>query len=153
MKQFVSKLLLLSPVLLTSHASGQEGWSQYVKPFIGSEGSIPRTGAGGGDIWVGASLPFGSVKFGFDTTAANTSRAVLNGGWTPDGNVTAITGLHVHGTGGAPKYGVGGPQMPLTDVNPTANLLDNSTYSQSHLGHDEASVGYFKSRLRNGVTI
>lgn len=146
---------LLVPVLffLADTVSSQTDWSQYVDPFIGSEGSIPGTGAGGGDIWVGASLPFGSVKFGVDTTAANASRAVLNGGWTPDGNVTAITGLHVHGTGGAPKYGVGGPQMPLTDVSPPVNLLDNQTYSQSRIGHDEASVGYYRSRLQNGVMI
>ena len=29
-----------------------------------------------------------------------------NAGYTPDGNVTAITMLHESGTGGAPKYGL-----------------------------------------------
>lgn len=66
-------------------------YSQYVNPFIGSEGPIAGKGFGGGDIFVGGALPFGVVKVGIDTTAANWSIAVLNGGWTPDGNVTGIS--------------------------------------------------------------
>lgn len=37
--------------------------------------------------------------------------------------------MHESGTGGAPKYGII-PQMPLTDVAPPVNILDNLTYSQ-----------------------
>ena len=58
---------------------------------MGSEGPIPGTGYGGGDIFVGGARPFGVSMVGIDTTAANWSRAVLNGGWSPDGDVTAIS--------------------------------------------------------------
>lgn len=58
---------------------------------MGSEGPTPGTGFGGGDIFVGGARPFGVAKVGIDTTAADWSVAVLNGGWTPDGNVTGIS--------------------------------------------------------------
>lgn len=60
--------------------------------------------------------------------------------------------LHESGTGGAPKYGVV-PQMPLTDISPPVNLLDNSTYWQRRVGNDTAEVGYFKTELESGVSI
>lgn len=56
------------------------------------------------------------------------------------------------GTGGFPKYGVVA-QMPLTDISPPVNILDNSTYLQSRVGNDTARVGYFKTTLENGVSI
>ncbi|KAJ6157867.1 hypothetical protein N7470_005459 [Penicillium chermesinum] len=123
--------------------------SQYVNPFIGSEGP-DGSGFGGGDIFLGATLPFGVVKLGIDSTATNWSTAVLNGGWTPGGNVSAISMLHESGTGGAPKYGLIA-QMPLASMD-GVNVLDNLTYSQPRVGHDRASVGYYKTQLKSGVT-
>ena len=79
------------------HVQGQSGsdadYSQYVNAFMGSEGPTPGEGFGGGDIFVGGARPFGVVKFGLDSTAVNWSTAVLNGGWTPKGNVTAFSKL------------------------------------------------------------
>ena len=49
---------------------------------------------GGGDIFVGGALPFGVAKVGIDTYEANVTISTLNGGWTPQGNVTAIS-MHV----------------------------------------------------------
>lgn len=79
--------------VLASAAGGaaQVDYSQYVNPFIGSEGPFPGQAYGGGDIFIGGARPFGVVKVGIDTTAANWTTATLNGGWTPDGNVTAIS--------------------------------------------------------------
>ncbi|OJZ86765.1 glycoside hydrolase family 92 protein [Aspergillus luchuensis CBS 106.47] len=145
-------LLLLVLGVLELISATQVDYSQYVNPFMGSEGPTPGQGYGGGDIFVGGARPFGVVKVGIDTTAANWSLAVLNGGWTPDGNVTAVTMMHESGTGGAPKYGLI-PQMPLTSVESPVNLLDNLTYSQPRVGNDSASVGYFRTLLQNGVQI
>ncbi|GIJ87566.1 hypothetical protein Asppvi_006476 [Aspergillus pseudoviridinutans] len=136
----------------TASASSSIDYTQYVNALMGSEGPFPGKGYGGGDIFVGGARPFGMVKMGIDTTAANWSIAVLNGGWTPDGNVTAITMMHESGTGGSPKYGLI-PQMPLTSVSPPVNILDNLTYSQPRVGQDTASVGYFKTQLQNGVQV
>ncbi|KAB8070251.1 glycosyl hydrolase [Aspergillus leporis] len=146
---------ILSPLLLglvTVVVAYDVDYSQYVNPFIGAEGPVPGQGYGGGDIFVGGARPFGVAKTGIDTTAVNWSIAMLNGGWTPDGNVTAISMMHESGTGGAPKYGII-PQMPLTDVAPPVNILDNLTYSQPRVGQDTASVGYFSTRLQNGVQV
>jgi putative alpha-1,2-mannosidase len=74
-----------------------------------------------------------------------------NAGYTPDGNVTAITMLHESGTGGAPKYGVV-PQMPLTSL-AGVNLLDNLTYAQPRIGNDSAGIGWYRTRLANGVQV
>lgn len=73
-----------------------------------------------------------------------------NAGYTPDGNVTGISLLHVSGTGGAPTYGLI-PQMPLTTLE-NVNLFDNLTYMQPRVVKDEAQVGYYKTQLQNGVT-
>ncbi|KAL2815526.1 glycosyl hydrolase family 92-domain-containing protein [Aspergillus granulosus] len=145
-------LRTLWPFGFATVATAQVDYSRYVNPFIGAEGPFPGQGYGGGDIFVGGARPFGVAKVGIDTTAANWSIAVLNGGWTPDGNVTAITMMHESGTGGAPKYGII-PQMPLTSISPPVNILDNLTYSQPRIGQDTASVGYFRTQLQNGVQI
>lgn len=108
--------------------------SQYVNPLIGSEGPVAGSGFGGGDIFVGGARPFGVAKVGIDSTAANWSTAVLNGGWTPDGNVTGISMMHESGTGGSPKYGLIS-QMPLTSVDAPVNILDNTTYSQPRVSY------------------
>jgi putative alpha-1,2-mannosidase len=137
---------------LAHWASAQVDYSQFVNPLIGSEGPIPGYAFGGGDIFVGAAVPFGVAKVGIDTYEDNITIATLNGGYTPKGKVTAISMMHESGTGGFPKYGII-PQMPLTTVAPPVNLLDNQTYWQTREGNDIARVGYFKMKLENGVTV
>ncbi|KAI1443281.1 glycoside hydrolase family 92 protein [Annulohypoxylon stygium] len=123
--------------------------AKYVNPFIGTEGPVKGTAFNAGNVFPGATLPFGAVKVGIDTTRWNISYAA-NGGYTPDGNVTGITMLHESGTGGAPTYGLI-PQMPLTTLE-GVNVLDNLTYMQTRVGEDVASVGYYKTQFQSGVT-
>ena len=90
-----SSLLAVVIAILASTASSATDtganvdYSQYVNPFIGSEGPS-GTSFGGGDIFIGGARPFGMVKVGVDTTAVDLEKATLNGGWTPNGNVTGI---------------------------------------------------------------
>jgi putative alpha-1,2-mannosidase len=74
-----------------------------------------------------------------------------NAGYTPDGNVTAISMMHESGTGGSPKYGVV-PQMPLTTLE-GVNLMDNMTYMQPRVGNDTANIGLYTTKISNGVQI
>lgn len=120
---------LLLPLLLSTARASQVDLSQYVNALMGSEGPTPGTAYGGGDIFVGGARPFGMAKVGLDTTAVNWEMATLNGGYTPDGNVTGVSMMHESGTGGEPKYGLVS-QMPLTSVECPVDLLDNNTYSQ-----------------------
>ena len=124
-------------------------WTQYVDPFIGTEGTVPGTAFNGGNTFPGAVLPFGSVKLGPDTTSFNTSIG-QNAGYTPDGNVTGFSLTHVSGTGGGPVYGVVS-QMPLVSLD-NVNVLDNLTYMEPRAGNDIATVGYYKSVFQNGIT-
>jgi putative alpha-1,2-mannosidase len=60
--------------------------TQYVNPFIGTEGrDSPGTVSGGGNVFPGAALPFGVVKFGIDNTAFDWTNVDANAGYTPDG--------------------------------------------------------------------
>jgi len=137
--------------LAASLAAAQVDYSQYVNPLIGSEGPYPGLASGGGDIFVGGALPFGVVKVGIDTYEDNITFSSINGGYTPEGRVTAISMMHESGTGGAPKYGIV-PQMPLTTLE-GVNLLDNTTYWQKRVGQDTAKVGYYGTKLESGVGV
>ncbi|KAI6251155.1 hypothetical protein HI914_00183 [Erysiphe necator] len=128
--------------------AGAIDWTQYVKPFLGTEGTRPGTAFNGGNIFPGVVLPFGSVKLGPDTTCY-TPFTEANAGYTPDGNVTGFSLTHVSGTGGGPVYGVVS-QMPLPSL-ANVNLIDNLTYEAPRRGLDEASVGYYKSTFLNGI--
>ena len=121
-----------------------------VNLFIGTQGTVPGTSYNGGNVFPGPALPFGAVKVGIDTTEFNASTDAT-AGYTPDGNVTAITMLHESGTGGAPTYGLI-PQMPLTSLD-GVNVMDNLTYMQPRNGNDTASVGYYATNLANGVKV
>lgn len=101
---------------------------------------------------MGGALPFGVTKLGPDTWEPYGKYSVINGGWTPQGNVTGFSMMHESGTGGAPKYGVIA-QMPLTSLAPPVNVLDNTTYWQRRVGDDVGTVGYYKTELINGVKV
>ncbi|TVY68627.1 putative secreted glycosidase [Lachnellula suecica] len=136
---------------LVGAASLSEDLTEYVNPFIGTEGQgNPGSAAGGGNVFPGAALPFGVVKFGIDTTAFDWTNVDANAGYTPDGLVTGLSMLHESGTGGAPTYGFV-HQMPLTSLE-NVNVLDNFTYMQERVEPDVATVGYCKTVLANGVT-
>ncbi|CAG8975019.1 hypothetical protein HYALB_00012187 [Hymenoscyphus albidus] len=144
---FVYFLILIG----STTASNTTDFTKYVNLFIGTEGDVPGSAFRGGNFFPGATLPFGAVKVGIDTTRYNTSYAA-NAGYLPitHSNVTAITLHNISGTGGASTYGQI-PQMPLTNLT-GVNLLDNLTYMQPRTVEDVASVGYFRTHLGNGVT-
>ena len=73
-------------VSLASAITESEDSTKYVNPFIGTEGrDNPGTANGGGNVFPGAALPFGVVKFGVDTTAFDWTNVDANAGYTPDG--------------------------------------------------------------------
>jgi putative alpha-1,2-mannosidase len=82
-----SSVLLIS-VLLNSVAAGNhsDDLTQFVDPFIGTEGQgYPGTAINSGNVFPGAALPFGVVKFGIDTTAFDWTNVDADAGYTPDG--------------------------------------------------------------------
>ncbi|KAH9836446.1 glycoside hydrolase family 92 protein [Teratosphaeria destructans] len=130
--------------------------ADYVDPLIGTVGSTPGSAIAGGNSFPGASLPWGMAKPGIDTSyigLPNGTAVDCNAGYTPLGNVTAISMTHVSGSGGTPTYGLIA-QMPIRGDLAEINLADNTTYWQNRSLQDEtASVGLFKTVLLNGVGV
>jgi putative alpha-1,2-mannosidase len=54
-------------VFLTPYASAKD-FTKYVKLFVGTEGPIAGSAYNSGNIFPGATLPFGAVKVGIDTS-------------------------------------------------------------------------------------
>src|SRR5262245_16951996 len=91
MKRIPAVMLFFSVLVLHAHA---QSLTDYVDPFIGT--------AGGGNVFHGATLPFGMVKLGPD---CNTNMAASG---YDERNNTIINGfshIHTSGSGGGPKYG------------------------------------------------
>lgn len=105
-------------------------YTGLVEPFIGV--------TGGGHVFPGATYPFGSVKLGIDTTDAAgwTIGGSNNAGWSWS-NVSALTYLHVSGTGGGQKYGVLSQIPTSVDVNFDAlnDYQSSRSRETSHAGH------------------
>lgn len=88
MVYFAAGVLIALVTLFFESAASQPllNLTQYVNPFIGTEGQGQGypTVIDGGNVFPGAALPFGVVKFGVDTTQFDTN-ADANAGYTPDG--------------------------------------------------------------------
>lgn len=66
--------------------------ARWVDPFLGSDGQ--------GNVFPGATLPFGMVKAGPDV-----ANSTANAGWLAKGAIQGFSQTHVSGTGGGAKYG------------------------------------------------
>lgn len=100
----MSTLRLLSFLTLLFHVRVEGRLSDYVDLLIGTEGPTPGSGIAGGNVFPGAALPNGMAKVGIDTsfTGLGALATDCNAGYSPLGNVTAVSMLHVTGTGGDP---------------------------------------------------
>ncbi len=87
-------LVIIIATLLHSQmeCSAQKAFTQYVNPFIGTEN--------GGNVFLGAAVPFGMVKLGPDCGKNDN-----NSGYYKEGNINGFSHTHVSGTGGGAKYG------------------------------------------------
>ncbi|KAF7718172.1 Alpha-1,2-mannosidase [Penicillium ucsense] len=131
-------LALISFLIGLTAATGDD--LHYVDPLIGS--------TAGGNVFVGASLPYGLAKPVADVDGQNT------GGFSTDGsNVTGFSHMHDSGTGGNPSQG----QFPLFPQLCRDNIVDNCRFGKTdratHYIQDSvvARPGYFAVRLENGI--
>jgi putative alpha-1,2-mannosidase len=79
-KMWVEALPILILLVIAGLVTAKNN-SQYVNLFIGTQGSIPGTSFNGGNVFPGASLPWGAVKVGIDTTEWV---FCFNGHYSPD---------------------------------------------------------------------
>src|SRR5947209_13715719 len=113
-------------VLILSFAASAQV-ARYVDPFLGAEG--------GGNVFPGATLPFGMVKAGPDMGNNNG-----NAGWLADGDINGFSQTHVSGTGGGAKYG-------NILVQPTVGAIVSSGYG-SPRENEQAAVGFYRVMLK-----
>ena len=112
----------------------------HVNPLIGS--------TSGGNVFAGASLPYGLAKPVADVDGQNT------GGFSTDGsNVTGFSHMHDSGTGGNPSMG----QFPLFPQYCPDNEVDNCKFLKTeravHYVNNSVTArpGYFALELENGI--
>ena len=116
----------------------------YVDPLIGA--------SNGGNVFPGASLPFGMAK-----AVADTNSGSNQGGFTLDGSpVTGFSMMHDSGTGGSPSLG-NFPLFPYTSC--AGGDVDGCAYPKklrANFGSfDNSAVsavpGHFGITLKNGI--
>jgi putative alpha-1,2-mannosidase len=112
----------------------------YVDPLIGSNN--------GGNVFVGASLPFGMAKAVADVNGENT------GGFATDGSqVTGFSSMHDSGTGGNPSLG----NFPIFPQYCADNVIDNCNFLIANRavnyvnGSVVATPGYFAVGVESGI--
>ncbi|KAK3217432.1 hypothetical protein GRF29_1g3046820 [Pseudopithomyces chartarum] len=131
-------LVCVMATMQTVLAAADVDYSQYVNVFMGS--------TSGGNRFPGVvASPFSMAKLGPDVQSGSTD---AYSGYLANGNIWGFSMTHESGTGGAPKMGVVS-QMPVVGnvSNPLVDL------SQGRAAADEGQIGYYKSRLNNGVTV
>jgi putative alpha-1,2-mannosidase len=113
---------------------------KYVNQLIGS--------ANEGNVFAGATLPYGMTKAVADVDGQNT------GGFATDGsNVTGFSSMHDSGTGGNPSLG----NFPLFPQYCPEDELNNCNFPiaarATHYVNDsiKASPGFFALTLENGI--
>jgi len=61
---------IVSSLIACTAASAEStrDYTKHVNLFIGTEGPVPGSAYSAGNVFPGATLPFGAVKVGIDTT-------------------------------------------------------------------------------------
>ncbi|KAF2093510.1 putative alpha-1,2-mannosidase [Rhizodiscina lignyota] len=112
----------------------------YIDPLIGSDN--------GGNVFCGATLPYGMAKAVADVDGQNT------GGFSTDGsNITGFSSMHDSGTGGNPSLG----NFPIFPQLCADDVIDNCVFPKAeratHYVNESvvARPGYFAVQLVNGI--
>src|SRR2546423_14432553 len=122
--------------------------ASYVNPLIG--------GAGGGNTFPGAVVPFGMLQWSPETTRGNSTRTSAPGGYAYDATrVRGFSLTHLSGTG---CRGASGdiPFMPYTGQvksSPSADANDKTYAARFSHANEQASPGYYQVRLESGVNV
>jgi predicted alpha-1,2-mannosidase len=142
--------IVLAATITTAACAMPDDYASEVNPFIGT--------TNGGNTYPGATLPFGMVAFSPEETPLPGKRYPIAAPGGYEWRAIGIKGFsltHLSGTG---CTGASGdvPIMPVTipvEMSPSAD--DSFTMYSSLFAHanEEASPGWYKVALDNGVTV
>jgi putative alpha-1,2-mannosidase len=138
----VSRLVFASWLLFSAAVQAGPSFDvfQYVDQLIGTDN--------GGNVFAGATLPYGMAKAVADVDGQNT------GGFSTDGsNVIGFSHMHDTGTGGNPSLGNFPlfPQYCADDVLDNCNFLREARATPYNGSSVVATPGYFSLSLANGI--
>lgn len=145
-------LYLLSFFLLTADliAGQDDDLTQYVNAFIGTERN-----SNSGNVFPGASIPFGMAKVGIDVDVFAPSGYISNA----NNNVTGMSLLHDSGTGAGGSYGTFA-SMPIyckngtiTNCKPSKTQRKRPRRVNGNALSDVARPGYFSSVLNDDTQL
>lgn len=124
----------------------------YVDPFVGTQSGVRDYGFGGsaGNTFPGATLPFGMVQWGPDTTPGGIAHP---GGYAyPDGRIERFSLTHMSGAGCTIFGDI--PFMPTPQTVADAPSADPGRYSAPFAHGDEhAAPGFYGVTLGSGVQV
>ena len=137
----IARLFLLTTITAATTSEQQQNYD-LVDPLIGSYN--------GGNVFAGATLPFGMAKSVADVSGQNTA------GFSYDGsNVTGFSALHDSGTGGQPSMGNFPLSVQYYDDDKIAckygPKIDRAVDVVN--GSVRAQPGYFTLKLANGMVM
>src|SRR5271170_5094085 len=149
MRRAVLGIAFAGVIAATAQAAAPPDLASEVNPFIGT--------TNGGNTYPGATLPFGMVAFSPEETPLPGKRYPIAAPGGYEWRVIGIKGFsltHLSGTG---CTGASGdiPIMPVTVPVTMSPSVDDSFTMYSSLfthAHEEASPGWYKVALDNGVT-
>ncbi|TGJ79437.1 hypothetical protein E0Z10_g9324 [Xylaria hypoxylon] len=138
--QSALRLLFLSIVFPLTALCADDGVLRFINPLIGS--------TNGGNVFAGATRPYGLAKAVADVDGQNT------GGFSTDGsNVVGFSAVHDSGTGGNPSLG----NFPLFPQLCPGDVVDNCVFrigdrATPYVADSvTASPGYFAVELESGI--
>ncbi|CAI6338616.1 unnamed protein product [Periconia digitata] len=137
----IASLVLPSAAVKYTKRANDTDILTYVNPLIGSQK--------GGNVFAGATLPYGMAKAVADVDGENT------GGFsTDDSNITGFSILHDSGTGGNPSLGNFPifPQICASDDINTCNFPIGARATHYQSDSVVAKPGYFGLTLDNGIS-
>ncbi len=120
-------VFLLVPFVLFAQQNKETNYTQYVNPFIGSQGE--------GNVFVGACKPFGMVKLGPDYEGHS------NSGYIHQGRIEGFSHTHTSGTGGGAKYG----NILLMPRSGDVASVSNTSMAQN----EQCDAGYYSVYLQD----
>jgi predicted alpha-1,2-mannosidase len=139
-------IMILIPFLLFAQVKEKTSLSDYVRPFVGTQGD--------GNTYPGASAPFGMMQFSPDTDMELWETA--SGYEYSDSSIIGFSLTHLNGTG-IPDLGdfLFTPVTGIPKLIPGSKAFPDSGYRSRYSHNDEeASPGYYRVRLlRNNVNV
>jgi predicted alpha-1,2-mannosidase len=139
---------MVGATLSPQPAFGYVDRSSEVNPFVGT--------TNGGNVFPGATMPFGMVQFSPEATPINTRRMIAApGGY--EYRATAIRGFSLTNVEGWGCAGASGdvPIMPITetvDKSPSSDFRHAYSSEFSH-ANEKAEPGSYQVKLDNGVEV